>query len=70
MDQENQSNLRAELEARYGQVWDAEEVKKNFRLKGSEGDCLLVKNADGVLGRLHFKGDPPIYFDFEPISQV
>ena len=65
--EEINSNLapRAALEAQYGQVWDTEELGKDFEVTGFMAPFVVVKRkADGVKGTLMFQHFPRFYFDF------
>jgi hypothetical protein len=58
---------RAELEARYGQVWDTEELARDFTVLGFMAPLVVViRKADGQKGSLEFQGMPRFYFGFEP----
>ena len=57
---------RAELEAEYGQVWDAAELARDFEVLGFLAPCVVVKRrSDGILGSLLFQHQPRLYFAFQ-----
>jgi hypothetical protein len=54
------------LEARHGQVWDSNELKRDFEVKGFMAPYIVVRRkSDGVLGSLKFQHNPRLYFDFK-----
>ncbi len=56
---------RARLESIYGQVWDTEELARDFDVKGFMAPFVVVtRNADGVKGSLEFQHYPRFYFNF------
>jgi hypothetical protein len=58
---------RADLEARYGQVWSTEELSRDFDVLGFMAPyVVVVRKADGQKGSLEFQGHPRFYFSFEP----
>lgn len=57
---------RAELEARYGTVWDTEELKRDFEVLGFSAPCVVVRwKSNGEIGTLMFQHSPRFYFQFE-----
>ena len=55
------------LEARHGQVWDTDQLRKDFDVIGFSAPLVVLKRkADGVKGSLMFQGSPRFYFGFEP----
>jgi hypothetical protein len=59
---------RAELERRYGQVWDSDELRRDFEVAGCLAPFVVVRRrADGVGGSLVFQHLPRFYFSFAPI---
>lgn len=63
----NTSNesCRQELEARYGQVWNTEELARDFEVIGFAAPFVVVtRKSDGVKGSLAFKHEPRFYFTF------
>ncbi len=59
---------RAALEAKYGQVWDTDQLADDFEVIGFMAPLVVVRRrADGVKGSLEFQHGPPrLYFNFEP----
>ncbi len=65
MDREREAAARAELEAQYGQVWDTEELKRDFTVEGFRAPfVVVVRKSDGVRGSLGFTHSPRFYFSF------
>jgi hypothetical protein len=57
---------RADLEARYGQVWDTSELIRDFEVIGFAAPCVVVKRrSDGKKGTLFFQHSPRLYWGFE-----
>ncbi len=58
---------RADLEAQHGEVWDTDELRRDFEAKGFLAPFVIVRRrSDGVLGSLMFQHDPRFYFRFLP----
>lgn len=56
---------REALEAKHGQVWDTQELGKDFEVLGFMAPFVVVKRkSDGVKGSLMFQGSPRFYFSF------
>lgn len=56
---------RAEAEARYGKVWDTQELQQDFHVHTFEAPFVVVtRKEDGELGCLTFQHMPRFYFDF------
>ena len=56
---------RAELEARYGQVWDTSELQRDFEVLGFMAPLVVVlRKSDGTKGSLEFQHNPRFYFKF------
>lgn len=61
----SEASGRAELEARYGQVWDTKELARDFIVIGFMAPLIVVqRKADGVKGSLEFQHQPRYYFNF------
>ena len=57
---------RAGLEAKYGQVWNTEQMTKDFSVTGFAAPYVVVRRrSDGVVGSLEFQHNPRMYFNFE-----
>ena len=58
---------RADLEARFGQVWDTDQLTTDFSVIGFMAPLVVVRRrSDGQKGSLEFQGRPRFYFNFEP----
>jgi hypothetical protein len=59
---------RGALEAQHGQVWDTEELGRDFDVTGFMAPLVVVRRkSDNVVGSLEFQHGPPrLYFNFEP----
>lgn len=56
---------RIALEKEHGQVWNTEELKKDFSVLGFMAPFIVVqRKSDGVKGSLMFQHDPRYYFSF------
>lgn len=56
---------RADLEAKHGQVWNAEELRRDFEVLAFAAPVVVVKRrADNVTGSLFFQHSPRFYFQF------
>ena len=56
---------RETLEKEYGQVWDTDELGRDFEVTGFMAPFVVVKRkANGVKGTLMFQHSPRFYFDF------
>lgn len=58
-------NPRAELEAMHGQVWDTQEMQKDFSVRSFAAPFIMVtRKSDNKNGSLMFSHSPRFYFDF------
>ena len=56
---------RAMLETRYGQVWDPQELRRDFDVQGYLVPIGGVRRrSDGVIGTLEFQHQPRFYFNW------
>lgn len=56
---------RATLETRYGQVWDPQELRRDFDVQGYLAPIVVVRRrSDGVIGTLEFQHQPRFYFNW------
>lgn len=63
----SEAGERAELEARYGQVWDTKELARDCIVIGFMAPLIVVqRKSDGVRGSLEFQHQPRFYFNFQP----
>lgn len=57
---------REELERRHGQVWDTDELKKDFVIIGFGAPFVIVsRKSDGTEGSLLFQHGPRFYWGFK-----
>jgi hypothetical protein len=60
-----QPNTREGLEKQYGQVWNTEELSRDFTVEGFLAPFAVVRRkSDGQLGSLEFQHQPRFYFNF------
>jgi hypothetical protein len=58
---------REYLEAKHGQVWDTNELQRDFQALGFMAPFIIVRRrSDGVRGSLMFQHNPRFYFEFKP----
>lgn len=63
-----QPGSREALEAEHGQVWDTDELQKDFTVNGFLAPFVSVtRKSDGAKGVLMFQHGPRFYFGFRPI---
>lgn len=59
------SDPRAELEAKYGQVWTTDEMQRDFEVVGFAAPFVVVRRrSDDQRGSLEFAHSPRFYFNF------
>ena len=59
--------IRESLERAYGQVWDTDELARDFAVEGFAAPfVVVVRKADGVKGSLQFQHSPRFYYAFQP----
>lgn len=57
--------IRAQLEKDVGQVWDTDELCRDFEVEGFGAPFVVVtRKADNVRGSLEFTHMPRFYFSF------
>ena len=57
---------RDELEARYGRVWDTEELQADFTVTGFAAPFVLARNKKtGETGSLMFQARPRFYWGWD-----
>ena len=55
-----------DAESRHGQVWDSEEMRRDFEVLAFCAPWTVVKRrADGVTGSLEFQHAPRLYWGFQ-----
>ena len=60
-----QPGSREALEAEYGQVWNTEELSRDFEVIGFMAPLVVVlRKSDGEKGSLEFQHSPRLYFSF------
>jgi hypothetical protein len=58
---------RLALEAQHGQVWDTDELSRDYEVTGFAAPFVVARRkADGVRGTLTFQHYPRFYWGFEP----
>lgn len=58
---------RENLEARYGDVWDTQELQEHFTVLGFCAPFVVAtRNSDGVKGSLLYQHSPRFYRSFKP----
>jgi len=58
---------RPELEALHGQVWNSEQLARDFEVLGFGAPYVVVRRrGDDVIGSLEFQHHPRFYFLFRP----
>lgn len=58
---------RIRLEGIYGQVWNTEEVSRDFEIESFLAPCVgVIRKSDGKKGLMMFQHHPRFYFAFEP----
>jgi hypothetical protein len=61
---------RESLEAEHGQVWDTQELGRDFTVEGFLAPYVIVtRKSDGQRGSLMFQNSPRFYFGFEPYRE-
>lgn len=57
---------RSRLETEYGQVWDTQELQKDFEVLGFAAPFVVVcRKSDRQKGSLAFQHSPRFYFNFQ-----
>lgn len=61
---------RAALEAEYGQVWDTDELTREFEVLGFMAPYVVVyRRSDSQKGTMMFQHSPRFYFEFSPSTR-
>lgn len=56
---------REALEEQYGEVWDTDEMTRDFNVEGFGAPFVVVtRKSDGKRGSLKFQHHPRFYFSF------
>jgi hypothetical protein len=57
---------REGLTQQHGQVWDTDELGRDFEVTGFMAPFVVVKRkADGIVGSLEFQARPRFYYNFK-----
>lgn len=65
-----QAAERARLEKQYGQVWNTDELTRDFEVLGFMAPFVVVRRkADGKKGSLMFQHSPRFYFSYCPTDE-
>lgn len=57
---------REHLEAEHGQVWDTDELQRDFHVLGFLSPLVVVaRKSDGAKGSLYFQATPRLYYGFK-----
>lgn len=60
---------RKALESQHGQVWDTDELQRDFDALGFLAPYIVVsRRSDGQKGSLEFQASPRFYFNFQADS--
>ena len=58
---------REDLENRYGEVWDTNQLSEEFQAIGFMAPLIVVRRkSDGLKGSLEFQHSPRFYFNWQP----
>ncbi len=57
---------RDDLEARYGDVWNTQQLQETFTVLGFCSPFCIVERKDGVRGSVLFQHSPRFYHSFKP----
>jgi len=58
---------RPDLESKHGQVWDTDEMCRDFEAIGFAAPLIVVRRrSDRVRGSLMFQHNPRFYYSFQP----
>ena len=61
----SEQNSRESLEKIHGQVWDTQELQRDFIVEGfSYGIVVVRRKSDNTQGTLDFTHMPRYYYDF------
>jgi hypothetical protein len=59
------ADIRSALEARHGQVWSTDDLRRDFTVVGFLAPVVVVRNkATDELGTLEFQHSPRLYFNW------
>ena len=61
---------RTELEQKHGQVWDTNELRRDYEIHDFAAPFVVVtRRSDSAKGSIMFQHSPRLYFGFEPASK-
>jgi hypothetical protein len=56
---------RKELESKYGEVWNTQELQQYFQVVGFAAPfCVVIRKSDQKRGSVQFEHSPRFYFNF------
>ena len=62
----SEPSSREALESKHGQVWDTDQLRRDFDVLGFMAPYVGVRRkSDNVVGSLQFQHDPRFYFGFK-----
>jgi hypothetical protein len=62
----NNPGTKEELESEFGQIWDTQQLQKDFKVLQFRAPFVIVKRrSDGVLGTLFFQHAPRYYWGWD-----
>ncbi len=65
MNDQEKAEFKAQLVAKFGDVWDTTTMQEEFTVQGFGGGfCVVVRNSDGQRGSLDFTHSPRFYHSF------
>jgi hypothetical protein len=71
MELNGNAGTRPQLVARHGQVWDPEDLARDFEVIGFATPYVIVRRKiDGTMGSLEFQHHPRFYFNFQQDQRV
>lgn len=66
-EERSKDDVRADLEARHGQVWSTKELQQDFDVIGFSAPVVVVcRKSDNQKGSLEFVHSPRLYYGFQP----
>ena len=63
----NEAIDRKALEAKFGKVWNAQELEQDFVVTAFIGSTVVARRkADDLVGTLEFTNRPHLFYNFQP----
>ena len=60
-----EKQLKEQLEEKYGEVWNTQQLQENFEVIGFQAPYVAVRRkSDGAIGSLEFTHMPRFYYNF------